>query len=141
MWNSVTASEYPEAAVSKGLFQRHGVGAGRIFLAAEGAQAAGRHADVRRIDVAIDVEVGLVAVHALAHEIRHPSHGENVAGAVKRERVGGIEPLAGHDFVVDRPQARIVRLKSVGSRVRTSHCFDDIAGAVRASAIATRATG
>lgn len=63
----------------KGLFQGHGVGSGGIFLAAEGAQAAGRDAHVRRIDMAIDVEVGLVAMETLANEVGHPSHSQNVA--------------------------------------------------------------
>ena len=96
------------------LFERHGVGAGRVFLAAEGAQAAGGHANVRRIDVAVDVEIRLVAVHALAHGVGHPAHGENVAGAVEGERVVGVQALAGEDFVVNRRQARVVRLESVG---------------------------
>ena len=70
----------------------------------------------------------------LADGVGHPSHGENVAGAVKRQRVGGVEALGGHDFGVNRRQAPIVRLKSVGprfvrsGRVRKSHPFDDIAG-------------
>ncbi len=52
----------------EGFFERHGVGAGRVLLAAKGTETAGGHAYVRRIDVAVDVEVGAVAVHALAHE-------------------------------------------------------------------------
>ena len=38
---------------SRGLerfFESHGVGAGRIFLAAKSAQSAGRHTNIRRID-------------------------------------------------------------------------------------------
>jgi hypothetical protein len=88
--------------------------------------------------MAVDVEIGLVAVHALAHKIRHPPDRKNVSSAVKRERVGGIKALAARNFVVDRHKTLIVCLKSVGC-VRTGHCFDDIAGASR-SAIATRAT-
>ena len=61
------------------LFERHGV-AGRVaLLAAEGAQLAGRHADVGGVDVAIDVEVGHVAVHPLAHVVRQPAHGQHIA--------------------------------------------------------------
>ena len=63
------------------LFQSHGV-AGRVaLLAAEGAQLAGRHAHIGRIDVAIDVEVGHVAVHALAHVVGQPAHGQHVAAS------------------------------------------------------------
>ena len=45
--------------------------------------------------MAIDVEVGDVAVHALADVVGQPADGENVAGAVERERVVGGEALAG----------------------------------------------
>src|SRR5579859_5714110 len=69
------------------LFERHGVGAGRVLLAAKGAQSAGGDANVRGIDVAVDVEISLVAVHALADQVGHPPHGENVAGAVERKGV------------------------------------------------------
>jgi hypothetical protein len=88
--------------------------------------------------MAVDVEIGLVAVHALAHKIRHPSDRKNVSSAVKGERVGGIKTLAVCDLILDRHKALIVCLESVGC-VQTGHCFDDIAGASR-WAIATRAT-
>jgi len=89
--------------------------------------------------MAVDVEVSLVTMHALAHKIRHPPNRKNISSAVKRERVGGIKALAGCDLVMDRHKTLIVCLESVGC-VRTGHCFDDIAGASR-PAIATRATG
>src|ERR1700674_1834495 len=57
----------------KRFLEGHGVGAGRVLLPAEGAEAAGGHANIRRIDVAIDVEVRLVAVHALTHAIAPPA--------------------------------------------------------------------
>src|SRR5580704_1219058 len=104
--------------------ERHGVGAGRIFFTAEGAQTARGYANIRRIDMPVDVEIRLVAVHALADEISHPSHRENVASAIQSESVVGVEPLACKNFFVNRPQARIVRLKAV----QRSHPFDDIAG-------------
>ena len=94
-------------------FQRHGVGAGRVFLAAEGAQTAGGHADVGRIDVAVDVEVGLVAVHAFAHVVGQPADGEDVAGAVEREGVLLAEAFAGQHFLLDGVQARVVGLERV----------------------------
>ncbi len=110
------------------LLKRHRVGPGRIFLAAEGAKAAGRDAHIRGIDMAIDVEVGLVAMHALADVIGHPAHGEHIAGAVERERVGGIEALAGHQFGMNRLQPGIVSLKRM-VLARGKHLPDDIAGA------------
>ena len=91
--------------------------------------------------MAVDIEVGLVAVHTLAHQIRHPADRKNVSCAVKGERVGGIKTLAVCDLIVDANKARIVCLKGVGLKsvgcVHTSHCFDDIAGPSR-SAITTR---
>src|ERR1039458_2119986 len=48
------------------LIERHGVGAGRIFLAAKGAEAASGDAHVGGIDVSIDVEIRLVPMHTLA---------------------------------------------------------------------------
>ena len=80
----------------EGLFERHGVGAGRIFLAAKGAQAASGDANIGGIDMAIDVEISLVAMHALADVVRHPADGKNVAGAVESEGVGLVQALAGH---------------------------------------------
>ena len=71
----------------EGFFKRHGVGARRVLLAAESAEPARGHANIRRIDVAIDVEICLITVHALANRVRHPTKGENVPGAVKTERV------------------------------------------------------
>ena len=82
-------------------FERHGVRAGRVFLAAKGAEPASRNANICGINVAIDVEVRLVAMHALAHVIRQPADRENVAGAIKRKRVVGSETLASHNFRMD----------------------------------------
>ena len=95
----------------EGLFERHRVGAGSVFLAAEGAQAAGRHANVGRIDMAIDVEVRLVAVHALADLIRQPADGEDVAGAVERESVVVGQAFAGQHLVVNGLEAGVVGLE------------------------------
>ena len=102
MWNSVTASRVSGSCGFECLFERHGVGAGRVFFAAEGAQAAGGDTDIRGIDVAIDVEVGVIAVQTFANVVGHPSDGENVAGAVEREAVFGGEAFAGKDFGVNR---------------------------------------
>ena len=66
------------------LFEGHGV-AGRVaLLAAKGAEAASGHANIRRIDVPVDVEVGHVAVHAFAHVVGEPAHGQHVAAAIER---------------------------------------------------------
>ena len=70
MWNSVTASlafarHFPD------LFERHGVRRWILRPFAERAQAAARHAHIGGIDVAVHVEIGHVAMQALAHQVRH----------------------------------------------------------------------
>ena len=95
------------------LFERHGVGAGRVLLASEGAEAAGRNADVGGIDVPVDVEVGLVAVHALAHVVGQPADGEDVAGTVEREAILLVEAFAGKHFFFNGGEARVVGLERV----------------------------
>src|ERR1700728_2009274 len=116
----------------EGLLKRHGVGARRIFLSPERAEATGGDAYIRGIDVAIHVEVGLVAMHALADMVRHPAHGQHIAGAVQCEGIGGIETLAGSHFVMNRLQPQIVSLKWM-ALVRGKHPYDDIAGSHRTS--------
>src|ERR1035438_5606894 len=67
-------------------FQRHGVGAGGVLLAAKGAQAAGGHANIGVIDMAVNVEVGDVAVHPLANGGGQPDNRQNVRQEKKRVR-------------------------------------------------------
>src|ERR1700741_3376100 len=76
------------------LFERHGVGAGCVLLAPESTQPASRHAHIGRIDVPVDIEICLVAVHALAHVISQPTHSQDVPGTIQCERVVGTEALA-----------------------------------------------
>jgi hypothetical protein len=96
-----------------GLFQRHGV-AGRIaLLAAEGAQPAVGHANVGGIDVAIDVEVGHIAVHPLAHMVGQPAHRQYIGGAVEHQTLVEVEPLASQHLGGNRLKARVVALKGV----------------------------
>ena len=118
----------------KSLVESHGVSARCIFLAPEGAEAAGCDANIRRIDVAIDVEISFIAVHAFAHGVGQPAHGENVAGPVEGESVVGIEALAGKNFLVNRRQARVIRLESMG-QARGRHHPDDNAGRWRKAMI------
>src|SRR6476660_1591244 len=103
------------------LFKRHRVGAGRVFLSAKGAQTAGGDADVRRIDVAVYVEVSLVAMPAFAHVIGQPADSKDVPGLVKHQRIAGAEAFAGQHLRVNSEKARVVGLK----RVHSGHLFDD----------------
>src|SRR4029077_7286725 len=56
------------------LFQRHGVRARRVLLAPKRTKAAGRHANIGGIQMAVDVEVRLVAVQAFAYLVRDPAY-------------------------------------------------------------------
>ena len=95
----------------KRLFERHRVSARSVFLPSKRTQAASGHANIRRIDMAIHVEVRGVAVHALANPIRQPAHREDVAGTVEGERVGVVQALAGEDFVLDGRKSGVVGLE------------------------------
>src|SRR5271156_1388335 len=86
----------------EGFLKCHGIRARRIFLTSEGAKAAGGHANIRRINVAIDIEVSLVAVHALAHGIRQPAYGKDIRRAVECEGVVLVEPFSSEHLGVDR---------------------------------------
>ena len=74
-------------------------------------------------------------MHALAHQVRHPAHGQDVAGAVEGEGFIGIEPRSGEDFGMDRLKPPVVGLKSV--RLESvvwalgRHPLDDIARTMR----------
>src|SRR5579864_6156961 len=61
----------------------------------------------------IDVEIGRIAVHALAHQIGHPAHGENIATAIECEAILVAQPLAALHLLRNRLQRRIVGLKGV----------------------------
>ena len=61
-------------------FESEGVGAGRIGRAAKGAELAVRDADVGGIDVAIDVEIGDVAVLFFADVVREPAYRQKIVG-------------------------------------------------------------
>jgi hypothetical protein len=69
----------------------------------------------------VDVEVRLVPMHPLAHPVRQPAHGKNVAGAVEGERVRIAQALTSQNFILDREETRVVGLKWV----RASHPSND----------------
>src|SRR5271169_5952052 len=94
-------------------FERHGVCPRSVLLFAEGTEPAGSYTDVGWIQMAVDVEVSPVPVHALTHGIRHPADSENVSCAVKREGIAVAQTLAGEDLLVNRSEARVVGLKGM----------------------------
>ncbi len=57
------------------LFDRHGVGFGIAHALAEGAEAATGDADIGGIDMAVDVEIGGIAVQALADQVSQVAYG------------------------------------------------------------------
>ena len=61
------------------------------------------------IDVAVHVEISLVAVQPLAHLIRHPADAQQIGRAVERHAVVEAEALAGLHFVADRLQTRVFK--------------------------------
>ena len=81
--------------------ERIGVRAGSFGIAAEGAEFAMRDADVRGIDVAIDVVIGDVAVALFADVIGEPADREKIGSFVESDAVVKGEALAGKDLVGD----------------------------------------
>ena len=54
--------------------------------------------------MAVAVVIGLVAVKLLAHEIREPTDAVDVAAAIERHAVLGVQPFAGRNFLGDWKQ-------------------------------------
>jgi len=106
----------------KCFLERHGVGAGRVLLAAEGAETAGGYTNICWIDVPVDIEIRAVAVHPFPDVIREPADGKNIAGAVEIDSVCGIEPLPCHHLIENGLKARVVSLEWMQS----GHCIHHI---------------
>jgi hypothetical protein len=100
------------------LFQRHGVGAGRALFAPKGAEPATGHAYIGGVDVPVHVEVGDVSMPALAHDVGHPTDGQDVWSAIERDAVVEAEPLARRNFGRNRQQQWVSGLEAV---VRTGN--------------------
>src|SRR6185437_13295875 len=98
------------------LFERHCVRAVRIFLAPKRAQPTGSNADIRRIDVAIDVEKCRIAPHALAHMIRKPADSENIRGTIQRQTIFETQALGREYLFGNWAKPCILSLESMPSR-------------------------
>ncbi len=83
------------------LFKSEGVGAGSVGIAAEGAQLAMRDANVRRIDVPVDVVIGDVPVALFADVVGEPADGEKIRRTVQCDAIVHAEAFAGENFVCD----------------------------------------
>src|SRR5580704_14851112 len=77
--------------------ERECVSAGRVRRTSESAEAAMRYANIRGVDVAVDVVVADVSVLLLADVVREPSERQQVVRLVKRDAVFRIEALAGEN--------------------------------------------
>ena len=86
---------------------------GRALLPPKRAQPATRHAHIRRIDVPVHVEVGDVPVHPLAHRVRHPPNGQDVAAAIQRDAIVEAQPLARLHLGRNRAQRRVAGLEAM----------------------------
>ena len=74
-------------------------------VGAERAERAAVDADVRRVEVRVDVVVGRVAVLPLADEVRQLAHfRQRHLGRFEHEAIVEREPLAGFDFFADGGQ-------------------------------------
>ena len=76
--------------------------------------------------MAVDVEVRLVSVHALANKICHPANREDVARSIQRETISRIQADPGQHFFVNRPKTWIVGLEGMHLGRFRRHPFDDI---------------
>ena len=88
--------------------ERHGVSLGVAHALAEGAQPATGHADIGGVDMAVDVEIGQVAVQPLAHQVGQITHRQDIGRAVERHAVVERKALAGFHLFPDRHKTRIV---------------------------------
>src|SRR5437588_6879164 len=60
-----------------GFFERHGVGTRTVLLASEGAQATSSNANIRWIDMSVNVEIADVAIHPLTHQVSQPADSQD----------------------------------------------------------------
>src|SRR5580692_1364495 len=119
-------------------FERERVRSWRVGIATEGAEFAVRHADVRRIDVPIDVEIGDVAVALLADVVRQPAHRKKIRRTIEGDAVVHIQAFAREDFCRDGLQPLVcdgqfahfesaetfTRAKTLPQRPRTTGTID-----------------
>ena len=105
------------------LFERIHVRAGSVRIAPKRAQLAMRHANVGRIDVPIDVEIGDVAVALLANMIREPADREQIRRAKQQNAVVARQPFARQNLVGDRLKRWSVMVSWAMFRSQTSEIF------------------
>src|ERR1700733_3288024 len=95
-------------------FKGEGVSTRRIGIAAKGTEFAVRAADIRRIDVPVDVVVADIAVTLLADVIREPADGQEIVRFEKPQAFLSVEALAGENFISNWPEAGVCELEFGG---------------------------
>src|SRR5258708_10283462 len=98
------------------LFKSERVGAGSVGIAAEGAQLAMCDADVRRIDVAVDVVIGDVPVALLADVVCEPADGQQIRRAIQHDAVVHRQPLTIENLIGDWLEPYVSNRKFAHSR-------------------------
>ena len=81
--------------------ERHSVRFGIFRTLAEGAQPATGHANVGGVDMAVDVEIGRIAVHPFANQVGQIAHRQDIVRAVQRYPIVEAKPLAGFHLLTD----------------------------------------
>jgi hypothetical protein len=82
------------------LLVAHRIGIGILAAGTVGAELADVLADVRRVDVAVDVEIGLLPVQCLAAYIRQFAQVKKIQ-VIQRKRLVEADALARPDFFYD----------------------------------------
>ena len=100
------------------LIQRMLVRAGLILFAIEGAELAAEGADVRVVEMAIDVVVRDVAVQTTAHEISERADGPDVGRLVQQHTILACEAHTTFNLVHDGSETLI---KPGGTLARSVH--------------------
>src|SRR3984893_10981627 len=80
------------------LIQRERVSAGCVRRASESAKAAMRYANIRGVNVPVDVVIADISVLLLADVIPKPAERKQIVRLVKRDAVFRIEALAGENL-------------------------------------------
>src|SRR3984893_10911352 len=99
--------------------EREGISARRIRRASKRAQLAMRHADIRGIDVPVDVEVADVSVAFLAHVVGQPANRQQVVRPVECQTVFGRQASTGENVLGNWLEPRIADTKFGGHLLRS----------------------
>src|SRR5918995_34276 len=76
------------------LFERQRVSFGISYAFAERAQTATCHADIRRVDVPVHIEVRDFSMQTFARDVRHVSEPQNIGAPKQCDTVIESQPLA-----------------------------------------------